>query len=298
MPSDRADVEATPLRSGMSALLWVAAVLVFLAGVQLFVFTERTDRYFAWTIDPPLTAAFLGASYWSAVAFEVRAARARHWAHARIAVPAVFVFTTLTLVVTLVHIENFHFGAGFETGTRAVTWAWLAVYAVVPLLMIWITVTQLRGGSTDPPRGAVLPRWLTVVVAVQAVGFLVLGAALLVAPLDAAELWPWPLSALTGRAVGAWVLSLGVAAAHALRERDLHRLAPAAVAYLVFGALQAVALARYPDTVDWGAPETIVYIGVLGSTVVTGGAVLRTVISGRGAVSRAGIRAAGTGSST
>ena len=30
--------------------------LVFLAGVQLFVFSERTADLFAWTIDVPLTA--------------------------------------------------------------------------------------------------------------------------------------------------------------------------------------------------------------------------------------------------
>ena len=47
----------------MRALLAVAAVLVFLAGTQLFVFSTRTARYFAWTIDPPMTAAFLGAHY-------------------------------------------------------------------------------------------------------------------------------------------------------------------------------------------------------------------------------------------
>ena len=41
----------------MRGLLWVAGVLVFLAGVQLLFFTERTATHFAWTIQPPLTAA-------------------------------------------------------------------------------------------------------------------------------------------------------------------------------------------------------------------------------------------------
>ena len=264
------------LHRGMAALLRVAGVLVFLAGVQLFVFSERTERYFAWTVDPPLTAAFLGASYWAAVAFEWQAARARLWAHARIAVPAVFVFTALTLVVTLVHIENFHLGTEFEAGTRAVTWAWIAVYSVVPLLMVVITVTQTRDVGSDPPRSSPLPAWLVAVVAVQAAVFLALGAWLLLAPVDAAEIWPWPLTALTGRAVGAWIFSLGVAAGHALWERDTRRLLPAAAAYLFFGVLQAAVLARYPDTVDWDATETIVYVVFVASTVVTGGATLLT----------------------
>ena len=41
----------TPLLPLMRRLLYVAAALVFLAGIPLFVFPTRTDRYFAWTID-------------------------------------------------------------------------------------------------------------------------------------------------------------------------------------------------------------------------------------------------------
>ena len=49
------------LTSGMRAMLWAASLLVLLAGVPLFLGSEQTDLYFAWTIMPPLTAAFLGA---------------------------------------------------------------------------------------------------------------------------------------------------------------------------------------------------------------------------------------------
>ncbi len=44
-------------------LLVVIAILVFLAGIQLFVLSDATDRYFAWTIRPPLTAEFIGAGF-------------------------------------------------------------------------------------------------------------------------------------------------------------------------------------------------------------------------------------------
>lgn len=258
----------------MRALLWVATVLVFLAGVQLFLFPERTERYFAWTIDPPLTAVFLGAAYWSSVAFEARAALARTWADARIAVPTVFVFTTLTLLVTLVHIDAFHLGSTHEVGTRAVTWAWIAIYVTVPVVMAVLWVAQERQPGGDPPPQAPLPGWLTVLVGVQALILLPLGAYLLLAPEDASAVWPWDLTALTGRATGAWVMSLGVAAAHAVVERDVGRLQPAAVAYLTFGVLQTIALLRYPDTPDWADPSAVVYVAFLASAVVAGGAAL------------------------
>ena len=109
-----------PLLPGMRRLLYVAAVLVLLAGFQLFVFTEHTAGYFAWTIRNPLAAAFLGAGYWASVSFEALTARQRIWANARIAVPTVLVFAVLTLVATLGHLELFHLGSQFATSTRIV----------------------------------------------------------------------------------------------------------------------------------------------------------------------------------
>src|SRR5262245_33909235 len=89
-----------PLVPAMRWLLFAAAMLVFLAGLQLFVVTEHTGTYFAWTIANPLAAAFLGASYWASLSIEALAGRQAAWANARIAVPAVLVFTVLTLVAT------------------------------------------------------------------------------------------------------------------------------------------------------------------------------------------------------
>ena len=38
---------------------------------------------------------------------------------------------------------------------------------------------------------------------------------LLIAPTAVMALWPWTLTALTGRAIGAWLIGLGIAAGHA-----------------------------------------------------------------------------------
>jgi hypothetical protein len=246
----------------MRRLLFVAALLVFLAGVQLFVFPLRTDRYFAWTIDSPMTAVFLGASYWSAVGLEVGAARAARWSGARVAVPAVFVFTTVTLVVTLAHLDSFHLDGDLPFGTRAVTWAWLAIYAAVPVLMVAATVSQRRESTAVPAPGGLPGAVRAVLVALAAV-LLGLGVALLVAPGWADGAWPWPLTPLTGRAVGAWLVGLGTAAAHARLLDDRESLRPLGITGVVFGALQVVALARHGDELDWGSAPAAGYVAVL-----------------------------------
>ena len=262
-----------PLVPGMRRLLYVAAVLVLLAGFQLFVFTGNTASYFAWTIRNPLGAAFLGAGYWASVAFEALAARQRIWANARIAVPTVLVFTVLTLVATLLHLGLFHLGGRFATGTRLVTWAWIGIYVVVPLLMVIILAVQLRTPGGDPSRSTPLPGWVCGLLAVQAVVLLGLGMALFAAPGQAAW-WPWKLTPLLAQATGAWLIGFGVAAAHELAERDARRLLPASLSSVLLAVLQFIVLARYPERFEWSSAAGVIYLAFLVMMLVTGGVAL------------------------
>ena len=111
------------------------------------------------------------------------------------------------------------------------------------------------------------------ILGVQATLMIAAGAYLFVAPERAASLWPWPLTPLTGRAVGAWVVSIGVAAAQTAWENDLPRVRIAAVSYLALSILQFIALARYPSIVQWGA-EATVYVIVLASMLFLGAGVI------------------------
>lgn len=261
-----------PLLPGVRWLLLIAAGLVLLAGFQLFVFTGQTDTHFAWTIANPLAAAFLGAGYWASVGIEALAARQPVWANARIAVPTVFVFTVLTLVATLLHLDKFHLGGSVPAGTRAVTWAWIAIYVLVPLLMLVVVARQARTPGVDPPRAVLLPGWVYAALAGQAVILFGFGVALFAAPGATAPLWPWQLTPLLAQATGAWLISLGVAAGHALLERDARRLRPAAVGSVLLAVLQSIALARYPDQFHWDSAAGVSYLIVLAAILVTGAA--------------------------
>ena len=242
------------LTKPMRRLLYVAAALVLLAGLDLSVLTDHTDRYFAWTVTPGLTAAFLGAGDLE------QADKDRATAEARIAAPAVLVFTALTLAVTILHRSRFHFDS-LHPVARLWAWAWLAIYVLVPVIMIVVLAGQARAPGGDPPRRRPVPVWATTILAAQGTVLLVLGSALLMSPGRAASWWPWMLTPLTGRAIGAWQVGVGIAAAHAILERELDRLRPAAAAAAVLGALQLVALARYRSDVNWHGPAGWVYWG-------------------------------------
>jgi hypothetical protein len=246
----------------MQRLLAAAALLVFIIGVPLYVATTATETFFAWTITTPLSAAFLGASYWAAGVLEWLASRQTRWCNSRIAVPAVLLFTVLTLAVTLIHLDRFHLNAGAPI-TLAMTWAWLIVYAVVPALMALILVRQSGRPGEDPPRTAPVSRGVRWMLLAQGTILGAIGLALLLAPSTIAPLWPWSLMPLCARAIGAWLVSLGVAAAHAAWENDYQRISPAAVSYLVLVALQLVALARFPEDFAWGSRAGMLYLAFL-----------------------------------
>ena len=253
----------------MRRLLLAASALVFLAGFQLFILTEHTDLYFAWTIQPPLTAAFLGASYFSSFLLEFLASRETEWAKGRVAVPAVFAFTTLTLIATILHADRFHFNSP-ELLARFAAWFWLAIYAIVPIAMLAIWIRQGRMRGEDSPRSFPLPPLMRIVLVIQSIVMLAIGVGLFVLPTSVSLFWPWKLTALTSRAVGAWSVGIGIAVLHSALENDFDRVKPGLVSYLSLGVLQLIALARYPADIDWMKSAGWIYLLFVVSVFLVG----------------------------
>jgi hypothetical protein len=76
-----------------------------------------------------------------------------------------------------------------------------------------------------------------------------------------AALWPWTLTPLTGQAVGAWLIGVGVTVAQMCWENDSGRVYAGMAGLAVLGALQLIALARYGfSTVDWSGAGGWIYL--------------------------------------
>ena len=244
--------------------VFVATVaLGALAGIQLFFLTEDTERFFAWTINSPLTAAFLGACYWASVPLVALCSRQRLWARARIGFPAVLTLLVVLLGVTLRHLDRFHMDS--YTG-----WTWLAVYVLLPPIMLAVLAGQLRVPGGDPPRVARMSGGLRGVLWLQATVMVALGAGLLLFPATVGPWWPWTLTTLTARAVGGWLFAIGVTTIHSTLEDDWRRLRPPFVSYTALAVLQFVALARYGEEVDWDHAKGWLYAAFLASVLALG----------------------------
>jgi len=262
-------MRSRPLVPGLRVMLAAASVLVFLAGVPLFLGSEQTDLYFAWTIAPPLTAAFLGAAYWSSLLMTVLSLRRGLWASGRLAVAAILVVSVLILAATALHLDRFHLASPVLVA-QLVAWAWLIVYLVVPPLILIFLVVQLRSRGEDAPRQQPLPLIVRLVLGAQAAVMLPCGALLFLIPQIAGTIWPWMLTPLTARAIGAWLIGLGTVAALGTSEDDFDRVSFGLLSSFALGVLELLALARYPSFVRWNDPATWIYLAMLLSILLVG----------------------------
>jgi len=257
------------VQPGMRAILWIGAFLTFVAGASLYLLTERTDRYFAWTIKVPMSAAFLGAFYFTACVMACASARQREWSRARVGVPGVTAFLWLTLIATLLHLSLFHLHAGSGTA-RGAAWAWLAIYVLDPIALSILWFLQVRVPGRDRPSERPLPAWYRVTLVLESFLLVLVGITLFVAPSAAPHVWPWPLTPLTSRMSAAWLLGLGITAGTAAGENDWRRIRPAVAGLIALVAFQSIALMRFGGDVLWSAPIAWAYAAALGVNLVLG----------------------------
>jgi hypothetical protein len=254
--------EERPLIWPMRAILYVGGFFVLVAGLQLWVFADRTDEIFAWTIDSRLSAAFIGSFYWSASILALLSAREQTWARARLGVPGVLAFVWLTLLATLIHLDLFHLDeGGFKA--QAAGWVWLIVYALEPPVLTWAYWRQLREPGGDPPRTARLPGTFRAALAALGGVLIALGAVMFVAPLEVAEHWPWALTELTGRAIAAWLVAVGGLLLAIRWEDDRSRIRLGTYVPLAFVALAAMALARFGEEADLSSGGGVTLLALL-----------------------------------
>jgi hypothetical protein len=262
-------MDGRPLLPAMRVAAYASMVLAAVGFFDFYVAADSTADYSPWTINPPMSAAFLGAGYAAGFVLFLQAIRERLWVRTRIAFLTVWEFTVFSLIATLMHDDKFHFDTGPGVA-RAAAWFWLAVYAGYPLVVGILMVVQERMRGNDPPVTRPHPPLLIAVLVAQGTVMIAVGIALFVKPLSMNDWWPWTLTPLTARSIAAWFLALGIASFHAILERDLPRLRPAAVTYVVFAIVQFTAVLRWRDDFDWDSGWSWVYVGWLASVALVG----------------------------
>jgi hypothetical protein len=247
----------------LRALLWLFAALALGAGVLLYLLSGNTDDTFSWTIKPSATAAFLGGAYGAAFVLFVWSARQGLWVYARPFVLPVSVIAILLLVATLIHDDKFHKDSLFG-------WFWIVAYITVPPALALALWAQVRAPDVAASPRAPLGPALRGVLVAEGLVLAGVGISLFVAPDTADSLWPWPLTPLTARATGAFLVGFGAAALQAIWENDVRRLAGSAYAYATLGLLELVVVLRYTDALDGSGLRGVGYVVFAALVLVTG----------------------------
>jgi hypothetical protein len=243
--------------------LSVAIVPFLVVGfVDLYFWPTRTGSNFAWNIQPSLTPMVLASAYAGGAYFFVRAAAAQRWREIKAGFIPVAMFASLLLVATLLHWSRF-------IHTHVAFWIWTAVYAVTPFLVVGAWLANRGQDVPVTPDDVLVPRWARVTVGCVGVLAAATGAFLYLLPSRATSVWPWLLTPLTSRVLGA-VFLLGIAAVGAFREPrwDCYRLM-AQVAAVMIGLI-VVAVVRAHSDLDGTRPLGWLFVLGFGAVAVAG----------------------------
>ena len=239
----------------MRGVLYASAALFFVTSIQLLLLSDRTATYFAWSLTPAYNASTLGMALFAAGIGQVIAARQRTWAAARVGVLWLWIVSTLLLVVTALHVGEFHFSSP-DPAAQFAAWFWVATFVGVSVAAGLATWAQLRTPGVDPPRDAPMPGGLRISLQIQVVMFGVNGALFLLVPGVFLAEWTYPADILAIRIVGAGFLGFAAFIYHASRERDLSRIRPLGGFLTFFAVFELVSLALFAGSARWGSPMT------------------------------------------
>jgi hypothetical protein len=146
----------------------------------------------------------LGSVYLGGAYFFARAFRAHAWHTVKAGFVAVGTFASLMGVATLLHWDRFNH-------THVAFWLWTGLYFTTPFLVWGVWLANRRRDTHAGSDELLLPPVARLVMGATGAVAVVAGTVLFLLPQRAIDVWPWQLTPLTSRVLGA-VFMLGIAA--------------------------------------------------------------------------------------
>ncbi len=249
----------------LSETRWLAALVIpflVVAFVILFIFHQETEKLFAWKIQPSMSAMMLGAAYAGGIYFFAGVLRSKQWHKIKVGFLPVTAFASLLGVATILHWDKFNHG-------HISFIAWAGLYFTAPFIVfaVW-----LRNRNQDSEylntQDIVIPRQVRLVMG--AVGVFTVGISLLLflQPAIMIGVWPWTLTPLTARVMGAMfvlpgVVGLGIASD---KRWSTAGLILQSQSFSILLILVAAVWSR--RDFDWTNPGSWIFVGGLGVMLI------------------------------
>jgi hypothetical protein len=190
---------------------YAIAPFLIVAFAVLYPVPTDTGRLFAWNIAPTMTPMVLGSAYLGGAYFFVRAARATGWHTIKGGFLPVATFASLMGIATIIHWDKF-------LHTHVAFWLWAFLYFTTPFLIVWVYLRNRRTDRLVTGDDRLLPTFTATMIGGIGVLALAMGLFLFLAPAAAIRIWPWHLTPLTARVLGA-IFCLGLAGIGAWIDR-------------------------------------------------------------------------------
>jgi hypothetical protein len=224
------------------------APFLLVAFVLLYLFPADTRQLFAWTIKPTMTPMMMGAAYLGGAYFFARVWRESRWHVVKTGFLSVALFASMLGIATVVHWDKFNH-------RHVAFWIWAGLYFTTPFLVLggWLANRQVEAPpGAHEPRLSGKVRWIVALVGLLA---LVQGIVMFLGPAWVIPIWPWTLTPLTCRVVGA-IFCLGTAGISALIDPRWTSLKLMLQVEALMVALILLAAARAHTQFDTGRPLT------------------------------------------
>ncbi|MFL6163324.1 MAG: hypothetical protein ACJ74U_13975 [Jatrophihabitantaceae bacterium] len=190
-----------------------ACIIPFLLVAFCVLFPVPTDtrRLFAWQIRPTMSAMVLGAVYLGGAYFFLRVLLAERWHTVVGGLLPVGCFASLMGITTILHWNRFLHG-------NVAFWLWAGLYFTTPFAVFAVFALNQREHRPGSADELVLPRIAAVAILAAGCLSVATSAMLYLFPVTAIHNWPWQLTPLTARMMGA-IFALGGAGLGVLAER-------------------------------------------------------------------------------
>jgi hypothetical protein len=243
----------------------VICPVLIVAFCVLYPVPSDTDSLFAWEIEPTLTPMVLAAAYLGGAYFFLRAWQTSSWHTVKVGFVAVCLFASALGLATIIHWDKFNH-------SHIAFWLWAGLYFTTPFAVLTVLLrNRAVEGPADPHELRLSPA-VRALMGLTGVSSVCLGLFLYLAPSSAQDVWPWELTDLTARVVGA-VFLLGVAGVGVYLDPRWSTTRLILRVECVMVALILVAAVRAHDQLDSSRPLTWV-LGIGLTSVLLGSAVL------------------------
>jgi hypothetical protein len=217
-------------------------------GLLFFLFPVDSARVWPWPL-PPLAARFLGALFLAGAVCSMVCLRVGRPG-------ALFVMRLVALGDALIALAALL--AIAQIGLTPAMAVLLVFFLGIAVFLVW----GVRAPFERSAHGAALPGLLRAFFLVHLLVVLPVGCAMFFAPDWAQPLWPWRMTPLNVRLLGAFFLGAATISLWALRTRAPGELVPVVALYALFATLATVAAVLHIGLFDLARTATWAFFGL------------------------------------